>query len=83
MSYFPFIAEMKLVMNRHKHPFYEHSDAAFYIAQKNGDVVGRLAVLEKRKYNDYHNEKTAFFYFFESIRIKIEKQSSQLYPWLK
>ena len=62
----PFISEMRLVMNRDKHPFYEHSDADFIIAEKDGGTVGRLAILEKRTYNDYHHEKAAFFYYFDA-----------------
>ncbi|RQW09072.1 hypothetical protein EH222_04695 [candidate division KSB1 bacterium] len=62
----PFISDMRLVMNRDKHPFYDHSDADFFIAEKDGEAVGRLAILEKRQYNDYHHEKTAFFYYFDA-----------------
>ena len=63
----PFISDMHLVMNKEKHPFYEHSDAAFFIAERGKDVLGRIAVLHNRNYNNYHNIKTAFFYYFETI----------------
>jgi hypothetical protein len=49
-----------------KHPFYEHSDAAFWLALKDGRIVGRIAALENKPYNAYHNTKTAAFYFFDS-----------------
>lgn len=52
-------------LNRDKHPFYEHSDADFFIARRDGRDVGRLAVLENRRYNDYHGCKQAQFYFFD------------------
>ena len=63
----PFIKEMRLVMNRDKYPFYQHSDADFFVAENDGKTLGRLAILEKRKYNDYHNDTAAFFYFFDAI----------------
>ena len=63
----PFISDMHLVMNKEKHPFYEHSDAAFFIAERGKEVLGRIAVLYNRNYNKYHNIKTAFFYYFDTI----------------
>lgn len=47
------------------HPFYKHSQAAFFMAEDDGRWVGRLAVLENRHYNEYNHEHTAFFYLFE------------------
>jgi hypothetical protein len=52
-------------MNRRKHPFYEHSVADFFIAVRDGQDVGRIAVLENLHYNAYHGTKRAQFYFFE------------------
>jgi hypothetical protein len=49
-------------------PFYQHSEAAFFLAlTDNGRPVGRLVVLENRNYNDFNQEKTAFFWMFECI----------------
>ena len=47
------------------HPFYGHSEAAFFLARRDGLVVGRLAVLNNRNYNAFNAERTAFFYLFE------------------
>ncbi|GAP14578.1 hypothetical protein LARV_02351 [Longilinea arvoryzae] len=63
----PILPEMALLFERAKHPFYQHSDAQFLIAESEGQVIGRLAVLHHRPYCDYHKENTAFFYYFESI----------------
>jgi GNAT superfamily N-acetyltransferase len=48
-----------------RHPFYRHSQAGFYLAYEGPRVLGRLAVLDNRLYNQYNNESTAFFYLFE------------------
>ena len=40
----PFRNDVKTMMNKKKHPFYEHSDGEFYIALSDGKVVGRIAV---------------------------------------
>ena len=56
-------AEMQL--NKTKHPFYEHSEADFFIALRDGREIGRIAALVNRRYNDYHDARTAQFYLFE------------------
>jgi hypothetical protein len=52
-------------LNRKKHPFHEHSDVDFFIAVRDGRDVGRIAAIENKPFNKYHNEKTADFYLFE------------------
>ncbi|NJN79706.1 MAG: hypothetical protein HC797_04095 [Anaerolineales bacterium] len=52
-------------LNRKKHPFHEHSDIEFFLAVRDGKDVGRIAAIENKPYNKYHNKKTANFYFFE------------------
>ncbi len=61
----PIIGDVKLQLNRDKHPFYEHSDADFFIAVRDKRVVGRIAALENKRYNDYHHTRQAQFYLFE------------------
>ncbi|MGD2144192.1 MAG: hypothetical protein PVF54_06915 [Anaerolineae bacterium] len=60
-------ADIQTMLNREKHPFYEHSDADFFIAVQGERDVGRIAVLENRHFNEYHNTRQAQFYLFESI----------------
>ncbi len=62
----PLVSDIKQVMNRRKHPFYRHSDADFFLVERNGLAIARLAMLENRKYNDYQGERTAFFYYFDA-----------------
>ncbi|NIS80606.1 MAG: hypothetical protein GTO14_10465 [Anaerolineales bacterium] len=54
-------------MNREKHPFYEHSDAEFFLAVRDGEDVGRIALLENKPYNQYHTKEQAQFYYFECL----------------
>lgn len=53
-------------LNPREHPFYAHSQAAFFLAEQQGIPCGRLAVLENRHYNQYNQDACAFFYLFES-----------------
>ena len=63
----PIIMDIKTRLNREKHPFHEHSDVEFLIAERDGVDVGRIAVIENKPYNQYHEKRQAQFYFFESI----------------
>lgn len=61
----PIRIDIETTMNKKKHPFYQHSDADFFVAVRDGKDVGRLAVLENVNFNRYHDTKKAQFYFFE------------------
>ncbi len=61
----PLAPEAKLVLDRRKYPFYEHSEAAFFLAYDQDRVVGRIVAIDNRNYNTFHKQKTAFFYLFE------------------
>ncbi len=63
----PFRADIRLMMNKNKHPFYQHSDGEFFIAEKDGRIVGRIGVFINTLFNDYHKTKKGQFYFFDSI----------------
>ncbi len=62
----PFVDDVKLMLDRHKYPYYEHSDARFLLAERDGRDVGRIAVLENRHYNAHWSSQTAFFYLFDA-----------------
>ncbi|MBN1177868.1 MAG: hypothetical protein JXD18_01565 [Anaerolineae bacterium] len=61
----PLFGDAKLFLDRKKHPFYEHSEADFFIAVRDGRDVARVAALENRHFNDYHHTHTAQFYLFD------------------
>jgi len=63
----PFITDVKMMLNPDKHPYYEHSDAEFFLAEKDGKAVGRIAALENKPFNQYHDSKDAEFYLFECV----------------
>ena len=48
-----------------RYPFYQHSQAAFFLAYEGDHTVGRIAVIDNRLYNQHNKETTAFFYLFE------------------
>jgi hypothetical protein len=61
----PLFVDEELRLDRRRHPFYEHSDADFFIAVRGGRDVGRIAALENRRFNQYHDTRQGQFYLFE------------------
>ena len=47
-------------------PFYEHSDAAFFLAEEREQVVGRIAVLHNTIHNEVRDRRWGFFHLFEA-----------------
>lgn len=64
----PILIDAAVQLNPEKHPFYEHSEAEFFLAIQEGEVVGRIALLVNNPYNKYHDKRQAQFYLFECIQ---------------
>lgn len=63
----PLLLDARLQLNPRKHPFFEHSELAFYLAERDEQVLGRIAAIENKPFNVYHQTRDAEFYFFESV----------------
>ena len=63
----PLFVDSYLPLNRNKHPFFEHSEADFFLAVENGKTVGRICAAYNNPFNDYHKTKKAHFYAFDSL----------------
>jgi GNAT superfamily N-acetyltransferase len=64
----PFFNDIKLMLNRKKHPFFEHSEADFFVARdETGKMLGRIAVMENKPFNEYHKTKKVQFYLFDCV----------------
>lgn len=63
----PIQLEMQELMDPKKNAFFVHSTGGFFLAERDGAVVGRIAALRQRFYNETHQNDTVFFYWFESI----------------
>ncbi len=50
-----------------KNPFYQHAEVEFYIAERNGQPVGRIGAIVNHNHNREHGESMGFFGFFESV----------------
>ena len=64
----PLIKEVKDLLGIQKHPFWKHARRKLFLARKNGEVVGRIAAIVDDNHNNFHQEKTGFFGFFECLK---------------
>jgi len=63
----PLRIAVKELLDREKHPFYKDAEAEFFVAKKDGQVVGRVAAILDKAHNRFHQENAGFFGFFEAI----------------
>lgn len=61
----PLQMDERLRLDPKRFPFYKHSQAAFFLAFEGNRPIGRLAVLDNHRFNEFHRTGTAFFYLFE------------------
>ena len=54
-----------------KNPFFDHSDVQLFLAVDGERVVGRVAALSDRNYNEFHKEATCLFSNFEADSLEI------------
>jgi len=63
----PLKMEQKKLIDTENNPFYNNGDIALFLAEQDGELCGRIAAIQDRRYNEHHNNKTGFFGFFECI----------------
>ncbi len=61
------LGDERVRLDRHRYPYYRHSQAAFFVAYEGSLPIGRLAVLDNRLYNEHNRDKAAFFHWFECV----------------
>lgn len=61
----PLRMDARQPLDRRKFHFYRDNEAVFLLAVEDGHVIGRVAVLHNRRFNDFNQRKAATFYLFE------------------
>ena len=61
------ISEDRKLLTPGKHPFHEHAEVGLFLAEKEGQVVGRISAHVNHNHNQFHNDRVGFFGFFECI----------------
>jgi len=63
----PLIIDRMEFLNREKNPFFQHSDAELFTAEKGGNIVGRIAAVKYTRHLETYKDDVGFFGFFECI----------------
>lgn len=63
----PLVSERMAFYDKSKNPFFEHSDAAMFMARRDGRAVGTIVAIQNNRHNDIHHDRTGFFGGFETI----------------
>ncbi|MDA3939202.1 MAG: hypothetical protein PF693_07825 [Spirochaetia bacterium] len=61
-----FDIDMKQILTK-KHPFFLHSTGEFFLAEKEGTLVGRICVVSNIRYQEQHKRNCAHFFFLDAI----------------
>jgi GNAT superfamily N-acetyltransferase len=62
----PLVSAEHKMMDPKRNPFYEHSEAAHFLIERDGQLVGRISAIDNRLHNEIQKEKTGFWGYFES-----------------
>ena len=58
-------AGQRKLLDKTQHPFFQHSEADFFIVEEDDEVLARICVMENTAYNSYQKEKAAFIGYFD------------------
>jgi hypothetical protein len=61
------ISDRKKFFDKQANPFFQHARVSYFLAYKDDEPVGRIAGIVNDLHNEFHDEKTGFFGFFDCI----------------
>src|SRR3954451_21740578 len=62
----PLVSERKRHLDRARNPFFEHAEAEYFLAWRDGQPVGRISAHVDHRMNEFHDTDWGLFGFFES-----------------
>jgi GNAT superfamily N-acetyltransferase len=62
----PLISERRKFLDRDRNPFFEHAEAEYFLAWRDGEPVGRICAHIDHRLNEFQRENWGLFGFFES-----------------
>jgi len=73
------------LLSQKKNPFFQHSKAQCFLAYENNKIVGRIAAIYNRNYNEYADRNVGFFGLFDVIdNLEVSKALlDQVIDWCK
>ena len=62
----PLVFERMQFLDRRKNPWFEHGEAEFFLAERDGEPVGRISAHVDSRWDSYQGGNDAMFGFFET-----------------
>ena len=62
----PLIFERMQFLDRKKNPWFEHAEAEYFLAERDGEPVGRISAQVDRRWDEFQGGNDAMFGFFEA-----------------
>jgi GNAT superfamily N-acetyltransferase len=62
----PLVFERMQFLDRKKNPWFEHGEAEYFLAERDGEPVGRITAQVDSRWDEYQGGKDAMFGFFEA-----------------
>lgn len=63
----PVRSEVEKLLDPQRNPFFQHALIQLFIAERGGELVGRIAAIVNWLHNETHRDTVGFFGFFESV----------------
>jgi len=63
----PLVFERMEFLDREKNPYFEHAEVEFFVAERDGQPVGRISAQVDHRWDEYQGGSDAMFGFFESV----------------
>jgi hypothetical protein len=63
----PLISERMRFLDRGRNPYFEHAEAEYFLAERDGEPVGRITAQADERWDEFQGGSDAMFGFFETI----------------
>lgn len=63
----PLILDRMQFLDRKKNPYFEHAEVEYFIAERDGEPVGRVTAQVDRRWDEFQGGSDGMFGFFESV----------------
>jgi len=63
----PLRRDMRAIIDRRRNPFFDHGEAEFWLAWRNGEAVGRISAQINRLHLETHHDETGNFGMLEAV----------------
>jgi ribosomal protein S18 acetylase RimI-like enzyme len=64
----PLISERKRHLDKRRNPFFEHAEAEYFLAWRDGEPIGRITAHVDHRFNEFQDNRWGLFGFFECER---------------